>query len=314
MSYKIFTEKFRPKLLNEVVGQTIIMQELKSMVEKGNIPHLLFYGPAGVGKTTSAYCIGREIYREDLPLNFLELNASDERGIDVVRGKIKNFAKSIPVNANFKIIFLDEVDNMTNPAQQALRRTMEKYSNSCRFILSCNNIASIIHPLFSRCVSYEFHTLKDEEIMSLLKRVCEKENIQYTEEGLKYIIDSSNGDIRNALLKLQSVSGSNNTINIETIKQDKFEGTFLFIVKSLFVDKDRLKSLEGIKKYLQEGGKQRELIKRLHSYMLRKIDLPNDKIYEISKLLRDADRDLILGVNPHIIVQTLNIEIIQTLT
>ena len=136
---EIWIEKYRPRSLKEIVGQKDIVDRLQSYVATKNLPHLMFAGPAGTGKTTSAIALAKEMYGETWKSNFNELNASDERGIDVVRGKIKEFARTAPMGgASFKIIFLDEADALTSDAQAALRRTMEKFSRTCRFILSCN--------------------------------------------------------------------------------------------------------------------------------------------------------------------------------
>ncbi|HPP44355.1 MAG TPA: AAA family ATPase, partial [Methanomassiliicoccaceae archaeon] len=147
---EIWIEKYRPRSLKDVVGQKDIVDRLRSYVEVKNLPHLLFAGPAGTGKTTCAVALARELYGETWKGNFNELNASDERGIDVVRGKIKEFARTAPLGgAAFKIIFLDEADALTSDAQAALRRTMERYSRTCRFIFSANYSSKIIDPLQS---------------------------------------------------------------------------------------------------------------------------------------------------------------------
>ena len=160
----IWIEKYRPRSLSQIVGQEAITSRLKGYVEKKDLPHLLFSGPAGVGKTTSSVAIAQEIYGEKWKENFLELNASDERGIDVVRNRIKNFARSSFGKYDYKIIFLDEADSLTKDAQSALRRTMEQFSHNTRFILSCNYSNRIIDPIQSRCAVFRFKPIKSEDL------------------------------------------------------------------------------------------------------------------------------------------------------
>ncbi|MEF8915090.1 AAA family ATPase, partial [Natronomonas sp.] len=147
---EIWIEKYRPQTLDEVVGHESITQRLKEYIKQQDLPHLLFAGPAGVGKTTSAVAIAKEVYGDDWRENFLELNASDQRGIDVVRDRIKSFARASFGGYDHRIIFLDEADALTSDAQSALRRTMEQFSDNTRFILSCNYSSQIIDPIQSR--------------------------------------------------------------------------------------------------------------------------------------------------------------------
>ncbi|MFY4815776.1 AAA family ATPase, partial [Haloarcula sp. AONF1] len=153
---EIWIEKYRPQTLDDIHGQEEIVERLQSYIAQDDVPHLLFSGPAGVGKTTAATAIAREIYGEDnWRGNFLELNASDQRGIDVVRDRIKGFARS-SFGGDFRIVFLDESDSLTDDAQSALRRTMEQFSDNTRFILSCNYSSKIIDPIQSRCAVFRF--------------------------------------------------------------------------------------------------------------------------------------------------------------
>ncbi len=214
---ELWVEKYRPKKLDDVFGQVEIVKRLKSFVKNKTMPHLLFSGPAGTGKTTCAMCLAREFFGEDWKSNFLETNASDERGIDVIRGKIKDFARTRPLNASFKIILLDEADALTKEAQQALRRTMEIYSSTCRFILSCNYSSKIIDPIQSRCAVFRFKPLKEMEVVEYLKEICSKENIQASIDVLKAIYKVSQGDLRKALNILQSSSSLSKDLTPDVI-------------------------------------------------------------------------------------------------
>lgn len=191
-----------------MAGQEDTIERLKSYVATKNLPHLLFSGPPGVGKTASAVSIAREIFGEDLwRENFTELNASDERGIDVVRTKIKNFAKTAPIGgAGFKIIFLDEADALTSDAQAALRRTMERFSSNCRFILSCNYSSKIIEPIQSRCAVYRFRRLSDEAIRERLDYIAKDQGLTITEDGYEALIYVAQGDMRKAVNSLQAAA------------------------------------------------------------------------------------------------------------
>lgn len=207
MDYLPWTEKYRPKKLDEIVGQKDIVESLKLFVKTKNMPNLLFAGPPGVGKTTAALALANEMFGNNYRQNFLELNASDDRGINVVRGRIKEFARSASLSgAGFKIIFLDESDALTIDAQQALRRTMEAYANVTRFILSCNYSSKIIEPIQSRCAVMRFMELEYKDIKKLVDRVAEKENININKDVIKLIAKISEGDMRKVLLILQSAA------------------------------------------------------------------------------------------------------------
>ncbi|MDI6859425.1 MAG: replication factor C small subunit [Methanocellales archaeon] len=215
---EIWTEKYRPETLGEVVGQDDITERLKSYVKSGNLPHLLFSGPAGVGKTASAIAIAKELFGEAWINNFTELNASDERGIDVVRNQIKNFARTSPLgDASFKIIFLDEADALTPDAQNALRRTMERFSATCRFILSCNYSSKIIEPIQSRCSVYRFRPISDGAIEKRIKYIASEEKLKVTEDGLDAIKYVARGDMRRAINALQAAAVLGKKIDAEVI-------------------------------------------------------------------------------------------------
>jgi len=214
----IWTEKYRPVLFDEMVGQQEIVKRVKSLVVAQNIPHLLFAGPAGTGKSTLALIIVKELFGKTWRENYLELNASDERGIDVVRQKVKDFARTRALGTvPFKVIFLDEADALTKEAQQALRRTMENYTNTCRFIMSCNYLSKLIDPIQSRCVSFRFKLLEKKDIAQIIKRIAEKEDLKLEESAVDALYESSEGDCRRAINLLQATAAISLNINAEMV-------------------------------------------------------------------------------------------------
>jgi replication factor C small subunit len=214
----IWTEKFRPAKFEEMVGQQEIIKRVKSLVQSLNIPHLLFAGPAGIGKSTLALIVVKELFGAHWKENYLELNASDERGIDVVRRKVKDFARTKAIaNVPFKVIFLDEADALTKEAQQALRRTMENYTNTCRFIMSCNYSSRIIDPIQSRCVVFRFKLLEKKNISEVLRKIATTEKLTFSEDALEALYEASEGDCRRAINLLQATASISLNINSEMV-------------------------------------------------------------------------------------------------
>lgn len=213
-----WTEKYRPKKLSEVIGQKDAVHSLKAFVKSSNMPNLLFAGPPGVGKTTCALALAHEFYGKDLAGNFIELNASDERGIDVVRGRIKDFARTVSLGGvPFKLVFLDESDALTPEAQQALRRTMETYSRATRFILSANYSSKIIEPIQSRCAIFRFLQLDEKDVKKELERIAKEEKLKVDEDAYAAIYYVSEGDMRKAVNVLQGCSMHDNHVTSDIV-------------------------------------------------------------------------------------------------
>ncbi len=213
-------EKYRPKKLSQVIGHSHIVKRLEAFVKSKNIPHLMLCGPAGVGKTSALLAMARELYGDALRESFLELNASDERGIDVVRGKIKDFARTLPMSdVSFKIILLDEADSLTDDAQQALRRMMEQYAGNTRFCLLCNWSSRIIEPIQSRCAVFRFTRLSDDEIEKLAEHICMEEKLELTSDAKKALQYVSEGDARKTINCLQGASA----LSVKLTEEDIFK-------------------------------------------------------------------------------------------
>ena len=205
----LWLEKYRPQRLDELVSHREIIATLRRMLANGTLPHLLFYGPPGTGKTSTILACAREMYGEHVPSMVLELNASDERGIDVVREQIKTFASTrciFTAGPSVKLIVLDEADAMTPVAQAALRRVMEKYTANARFCIVCNYANKIIPAIQSRCMRFRFAPLRTEDMVPRLRQIADAERVQVTDDGMQALTQLSGGDMRRCIHVLQSTS------------------------------------------------------------------------------------------------------------
>ncbi len=221
-AHLMWIEKYRPNTLEEMVDQEEAVKGLRQMLnEVEEMPHLLFAGPPGTGKTTAALCIARHLYGDRMREFTLELNASDERGINIVRNKVKTFSRFFDRSQGmpFKLALLDEADMMTSEAQTALRRIMEMSARTTRFILICNYSSRIISPIQSRCAVFKFKRLKKEEVVAYLAEICDEEGIQYEEEALSQVYDVSRGDLRRGLNILQSTSSVGKEVTVDVVER-----------------------------------------------------------------------------------------------
>ena len=299
---EVWTEKYRPRKLAEVAGQKAILNNLQSYVRKRNLPHLIFSGPAGVGKTAAAVALARELYGEIWSENFTELNASDERGIEVVRNKIKNFARTMPVgDAAFKIIFLDEADALTDAAQSALRRTMERYSGTCRFVLSCNFSSKIIAPIQSRCSVYRFKPLSYDAVAARIKFIADREGLRLSEDAVKAINYVAGGDMRRAVNALQSAAVLGSEIKPETIyettataRPEEVES----LIKSA-LDGEFFAALEKLRVLTERGISGDEILAQMHRLVI-KMNLSARKKVELLDRIGEADFRITEGANESI--------------
>ena len=304
---EIWIEKYRPNNLDDIVGQDAIVKRLKSYVRVKNMPHLMFSGAAGTGKTSAATAIAQELYKSEWHENFIELNASDERGIDVVRNKIKNFARTAPLHAQFKIIFLDEADALTPDAQSALRRTMESYSMSCRFILSCNYSSKIIEPIQSRCAIYRFKPVQDADIQSRIQYIADKEGITLNEGALAAISAIANGDLRKAINILQSSAVVNENIDKNLVYQitstAKPEDINLLIRKAL--DSNFMDALTILDSLLSEQGLSAgDIINQIHKAVFD-LDISDSVKVKLIDKIGEIDFRLTEGASERIQLEAL---------
>jgi replication factor C small subunit len=305
-----WVEKYRPKTLKDVMGHSEITKRLQSYVDKRNIPNLLFSGPAGTGKTSSSIAMAKELFGENFGQNFLELNASDDRGIDVVRHTIKSFARTLAFDSDFKIIFLDECDALTNDAQQALRRTMEKYTKTCRFILSCNYSSKIIEPLQSRCVIYRFKPLNGEDIEDHVENIAKIEKLEIDAKAKTAINYVCQGDARKSINILQACASLESKIDEESVysvssraRPEQVQEMILLALQGNFLE--ARKKLDAL--MYEYGMAGEDIIKQLYreTMALEDKDLSEKAKIELVDTIGEYDFRLVEGANERIQLEAL---------
>ena len=269
---EIWSEKYRPLKLDEVVNQTHVVDRLKSFVKNKTIPHMIFAGPPGTGKTCCAIAIARELFGENWRQNFQETNASDMRGIDVIRTRIKNFSRTKPIGSSFKIIFLDEGDALTSDAQNALRRLMEMYADVTRFIISCNYSSNLIAPIQSRAAVFRFKFLSKENVSEYLERIIKGEKVKIDKDALEAIYDISEGDMRKATNILQASAAMKKKVTKDVIYEvaaqaepDEVKKMVNLSLKGKFMDaREILKDM-----LLKRGISGHDIIKQISSQIYK---------------------------------------------
>ena len=304
----MWIEKYRPKTIDEIIGQDETKTRLKGFVESKSLPHLLFAGPPGTGKTSTVITLATEIFGEgNISGNLLELNASDDRGIDIIRNEVKDFAKTLPIDAPFKIISLDEADALTSAAQHALRRTMEKYVSSSRFVLLCNYPGKIIEPIQSRCAFFRFQRLGDDVIKEQMEYISKQENVDYTSKGLDMLVKVSNGDLRKAINVLQATAATGGKIE-ETSVLETVGGVDPNEIEKL-LNAARNQEFDRAKGKLQDlifvrGVAGSDIIREINSNITR-MDFSDESKLKIIDRLAEVDFRLTEGASPDIQIAAL---------
>jgi len=314
LSFEMWAEKYRPKTLNDIVDQKEIVERLKSFAKSRNVPHCIFAGPPGTGKTTAALCLARDLYGDVYREHIMELNASDERGINVVRETVKTFARVKSIGEiPFKIMILDEADNMTADAQQALRRTMERYTETCRFIMCANYSGKIIEPIQSRCAPFRFTYLPREEHDRCLKAMAEKEKVKLSSEGVDAIFEVCSGDLRRAINTLQAAASLDKPVDAKTIYSITGRATPADVQRMMktAIEGDFLGARKQLRDMIQKYGiAGSDIIRQIHTEIFRS-DIPEQWKIRLADVVGEADYRLVEGSDEEIQLSALLARLVE---
>lgn len=303
----LWVEKHRPESLDDVIGHDDIISRLKKYTDDTEVPHMIFAGPPGVGKTAAATAFARQTFGESWRNNFNELNASDERGIDTIRDKVKGIARSSPAgDAPYKIIFLDEADQLSKDAQPALRRIMEDYSDVTRFFLSCNYLNKIIDPLQSRCTVFRFGRLDDGATEDLIERVAKEEDLEVDPFAVDKLVREARGDARKAINSLQS-SAVGGEVTEDTVKtvvgvvDDREVGEIVDLAISGELDE----AMARLDSNLLKEGANLQTVADSFLRVLKRKNMPEPGRVKCIDKLAECEYRIITGANPHVQLHSL---------
>ncbi len=314
MSFEMWAEKYRPKRLDNMVNQKEIVERLKSYVKSRNVPHCIFAGPPGTGKTTAALCLTRDLYGEGYREHLMELNASDERGINVVRETVKTFARSRSIGEiPFKILILDEADNMTSDAQQALRRTMERYTETCRFIMCANYSGKIIEPIQSRCAPFRFTFLPREEHYNHINYIADCESVQLLPDGAEAIFEVCGGDLRRGINTLQAAASMNKPVDAHLVYSVTGKASPADVKKMLTtaINGDFLGARKQLRDMIQKYGVAgSDIIRQIHTEIFR-ADIPELWKIKLAGIAGEIDYRLVEGSDEEVQLSALLARLVE---